>query len=54
MQEVAALCDHIAIISAGTVAMEDTLPGILSRTGQTDLEDAFVSATGLLSSETSA
>lgn len=52
MQEVAALCDHIAIISAGIVAMEDTLAGILSRTGQSDLEDAFVSATGLQPSET--
>lgn len=52
MQEVAALCDHIAIISSGKVAMEDTLSGILSRTGQTDLEDAFVSATGLASAET--
>lgn len=45
MQEVAALCDHIAIISDGTVAMEDSLHGILERTGQTDLEDAFVQAT---------
>jgi len=48
MQEVAALCDHIAIISAGRVAMEDTLQGILERTGQTDLEDAFVSATATM------
>jgi len=47
MQEVAALCDHIAIISDGTVAMEDTHQGILRRTGQTDLEDAFVHATQL-------
>lgn len=45
MQEVAALCDHIAIISAGRIAMEDTLAGILERTGQDDLEDAFVHAT---------
>ncbi len=45
MQEVAALCDHIAIISDGTVAMQDTLKGILQRTGQSDLEDAFVEAT---------
>lgn len=46
MQEVAALCDRIAIISAGSIAMEDTLQGILTRTGQEDLEDAFVQATG--------
>ncbi len=45
MQEVAALCDHIAIISNGVIAMEDTLQGILQRTAQTDLEDAFVVAT---------
>lgn len=48
MQEVAALCDHIAIISDGTVAMEDSLDGILERTGQTDLEDAFVESTQLV------
>lgn len=45
MQEVAALCDHIAIISDGIVAMEGSLDGILESTGQTDLEDAFVIAT---------
>ena len=42
MQEVAALCDHIAIIADGRIAMADTLPGILSSTGQDNLEDAFV------------
>lgn len=47
MQEVAALCDHIAIISAGRIAMEDSLQGILDRTGESDLEDAFVKATQL-------
>ena len=45
MQEVAALCDHIAIISDGKIAMEDSLPGILKRTAEDSLEDAFVSAT---------
>jgi len=45
MQEVAALCDHIAIISSGRIAMEDSLSGILARTGQDNLEDAFVKAT---------
>lgn len=53
MQEVAALCDHIAIISDGSIAMQDSLAGILERTGQTDLEDAFVSATRSLTPETS-
>ena len=45
MQEVAALCNHIAIISSGSIAMEDTLQNILERTGQSNLEDAFVTAT---------
>lgn len=53
MQEVAALCDHIAIISDGTVAMEDSLDGILARTGKTDLEDAFVESTQLMHKEAS-
>lgn len=46
MQEVSALCDTIAIIAEGRVAMVDTLAGILERTGESDLEDAFVRATG--------
>lgn len=46
MQEVAALCDHIAIISDGRVAMADSLEGICNQTGQSDLEDAFVIAIG--------
>jgi len=46
MQEVAALCDHIAIISDGVVAMADSLQGIRTATGQQDLEDAFVVAIG--------
>ena len=51
MQEVAALCDHIAIISGGRIAMEDSLPGILARTGEDDLEDAFVKATSTLDND---
>lgn len=46
MQEVEALCDHIAIISDGRIAMADSLAGIRQRTGQADLEDAFVVAIG--------
>ncbi len=46
MQEVAALCDHIAIISDGTIAIADSLEGIHRRTGESDLEDAFVRAIG--------
>jgi len=46
MQEVAALCDHIAIISDGQIAMADSLEKLRQRTGQEDLEDAFVVAIG--------
>ena len=49
MQEVSALCDHIAIISDGAVSMCDSLDQILARTGQATLEDAFVAASGLKS-----
>jgi len=46
MQEVSMLCDHIAIISDGQVAVADSIDGIRERTGQADLEDAFVVAIG--------
>lgn len=46
MQEVSALCDHIAIISDGQIAMADSLEGIKVKTGEEDLEDAFVRAIG--------
>lgn len=49
MQEVAALCDEIVIISEGRVAMQDTADGIRQRTGRDDLEEAFVSAIGEVS-----
>ena len=44
MQEVAALCDEIVIISSGRVALDDTPDGILNTTGCDDLEEAFVRA----------
>jgi len=44
MQEVAALCDDIVIISAGRVVVRGTSAEILSQTGTTDLEEAFVQA----------
>jgi len=47
MQEVAALCDRVAIIANGTIAIEDDLAGIRTRTGHDDLEDAFVAAIGV-------
>ena len=46
MQEVEALCDRVAIIAAGRIAMLDGLAGILARTGCENLEDAFVRAVG--------
>jgi sodium transport system ATP-binding protein len=42
MQEVAALCDHIVIVSAGRVVVSGTSEEILARTGAADLEEAFV------------
>ena len=44
MQEVAALCDDIVIISHGKVAIQGTSERILERTNTDDLEDAFVAA----------
>lgn len=46
MQEVAALCDEIAIISDGNISMTGSLNTLLQTTGQSSLEDAFVSAIG--------
>ncbi len=46
MQEVAALCDEIAIIADGKISMTGTLDSLLTHTGQSSLEDAFVSAIG--------
>lgn len=46
MQEVTALCDNIIIINHGLVAARGTPEEILEQTGQTNLEDAFVSAIG--------
>jgi len=44
MQEVAALCDEIVIISSGRVAIHDSPDGIRAATGCDDLEEAFVKA----------
>lgn len=41
MSLVERLCDRIAIIIDGALAIEGTLPEILEQTGQKDLEDAF-------------
>jgi sodium transport system ATP-binding protein len=44
MQEVAALCDDIVIISGGRVVVNGTPEQILEHTGTHDLEEAFVRA----------
>lgn len=46
MQEVAALCDEIVIVSSGQVALHDTPDGIRAQTGHDNLEEAFVAALG--------
>ena len=46
MQEVAALCDHIVIISQGRVTANGTPEDLRKQTGRENLEDAFVAAIG--------
>lgn len=46
MQEVAALCDHIVILSHGRVVAQGSPDDLKQATGVTDLEDAFVKAIG--------
>ena len=46
MQEVAALCDRIVILSQGAVVAAGTPDEIRAATGRADLEDAFVHAIG--------
>ena len=46
MQEVAALCDRIVIISSGKVAAQGTPDELRALTGEPNLEDAFVKLIG--------
>jgi sodium transport system ATP-binding protein len=46
MQEVAALCDQIIIISRGQVTATGSPDDLRRQTGQENLEDAFVAAIG--------
>ena len=46
MQEVAALCDQIIIISSGVISAQGTPDELLRRTGRDNLEDAFIEAIG--------
>ncbi len=46
MQEVAMLCDNIVIIAGGRVAAQGSPDALRQRTGQENLEDAFVAIIG--------
>ena len=46
MQEVAALCDDVIVIAKGSVAAQGSLEDIRLRTGQAQLEEAFVQLVG--------
>lgn len=46
LQEVSAVCDRVVIIARGRVVAEGTPEELLTRTGQTNLEDAFVQLIG--------
>lgn len=46
MQEVAALCDQVVIISKGVVSATGSPDALRRQTGQDNLEDAFVAALG--------
>ena len=46
MQEVSALCDRIVVIARGRVAAAGTSDELLSQTGQSSLEEAFVTLIG--------
>jgi sodium transport system ATP-binding protein len=46
MQEVAALCDQIIIISNGVISAQGTRDELLQRTGRDNLEDAFIEVIG--------
>ncbi len=47
MQEVAALCDEVIIIAAGTVIVQGTPDELRARAGTQSLEEAFVRLVGL-------
>jgi len=46
MQEVAALCDEIIIISKGTIVAQGSPESLLAATGESSLEEAFVQTVG--------
>jgi sodium transport system ATP-binding protein len=46
LQEVSAVCDRVVVIAGGRVVAEGTPDELLARTGQGNLEDAFVQLIG--------
>lgn len=46
MQEVTALCDRVVVIAQGRVVAEGTPRSLCQQTGQSSLEDAFISVIG--------
>jgi sodium transport system ATP-binding protein len=53
MQEVSALCDRIVVIAQGKVAADGTPNELRTLTGRENLEDAFVTLSGLETEEIS-
>jgi sodium transport system ATP-binding protein len=51
MQEVSALCDRIVVIAQGIVVAQGAPDDLRRRTGEPDLEDAFVALAGLEAEE---
>ncbi|HWA86890.1 MAG TPA: ATP-binding cassette domain-containing protein [Opitutus sp.] len=47
MSEVEKLCDRVGIIHDGRLLAEGTVPELLARAGETDLEEAFVKLSGI-------
>lgn len=46
MQEVAALCEHIVILANGRIKIQGSPQELLQKTGEENLEEAFVTALG--------
>jgi sodium transport system ATP-binding protein len=46
MQEVSALCDRIVVVARGRVVAEGTADELRARTGQENLEEAFMQIIG--------
>jgi len=42
MQEVERLCDHVVVVAQGTTVAQGSVAELLSQTGETDFENAFV------------